>query len=315
MAGRHAVDERYVTWQTDMSIAADPRPVRERVAEYLRGEVTRRTFRAPVVAPGTDIALWCRNGWGGQQVVGERAHMEALRSVVGSAHRADGGEHRVVAVLVPEPTNRFDPDAVAVHVDGQRIGYLPREDAARFRPTLDKICTSGRRPTVSARIWAADYEDWDPDRDITVKRFGAGVHLALDEPHLLLPVNAAPAEPHVLLPHGSTVQVHDTAPHLDQLAMIPAAEGERWVYATLHHVTEQLPRSTRNVVEVRVDGERVGKLTPKMSGDVLPAVRFLADRGRLAAARVLVSGNRAAVTVTLYVVRAHQLDDLWFDEV
>lgn len=70
-----------------------------------------------------------------------------------------------------------------------------------------------------------------------------------------------------------------------------------------------------DVVEVRVDGERVGKLTPKMSGDVLPAVRFLTDRGRVAAARLLVSGNRAAVTVMLYVLRAHQLDDRWFDEV
>jgi collagen type III alpha len=298
-----------------MIVMADPRPVRERVAEFLRGEVTRRTFRPPAVPACADVALWTRNAWAGQQVAGERAHLEALRAVVGSAHRSEGGEHRAVAVLVPEPNNRFDPDAVAVHIDGQRIGYLPREDAPRYRPALDRIYASGRRPTVTARIWAADYEDWDAERDTTVTRFSAGVHLALDEPHLLLPVNAAPAEPHVLLPHGSTMQVHDTAPHLDRLATIPALNGERWVHATLHHLTEQLPRSTRDVVEVRVDGERVGKLTPKMSGDVLPAVRFLTDRGRVATARLLVSGNRAAVTVTLYVVRAHQLDDRWFDEV
>jgi hypothetical protein len=87
------------------------------------------------------------------------------------------------------------------------------------------------------------------------------------------------------------------------------------VYATLHHAIEQLARSTRDIVEVRVNGERVGKLTPKMSGEVLPAMQFLADRGRVAAARLLVSGNRAAVTVRLYVARAHQLDDHWFDEV
>ncbi len=68
------------------------------------------------------------------------------------------------------------------------------------------------------------------------------------------------------------------------------------MYATLHHVIEQLARSTRDIVEVRVNGEPVGKLTPKMSGDVLPAVRFLAAHGRVTAARLLVSGNRAAVT-------------------
>jgi collagen type III alpha len=235
--------------------------------------------------------------------------------VVGPGHRPKGAEHRAVATLVPEPTNRFDPDAVAVHIDEQRIGYLPREDAQRYRPVLDEIYATGRRPTVTARIWAADYEDWDPDQDTRVTRFGAGVHVALDEPHLLLPINAAPAEPHVLLPDESTIQVHDIASHLDRLAAIPGTDGGRWVYATLHHVIEQLARSTRDIVEVRVNGECVGKLTPKMSGDVLPAVRFLAERGRVAAARLLVSGNRAAVTARLYVARAHQLDDHWFDEV
>lgn len=140
-------------------------------------------------------------------------------------------------------------------------------------------------------IWAADYEEWDAERDVTVTRFGAGIHLALDAPHLLLPVNAPPAEPHVLLPLGSTIQVHDTATHLDRLATISAADGERWVYATLHKVTEQLPRSRRDVLEVRVDGARVGKLTPKMSRDVLPAVVYLIDRGCTAAARLLVSGG------------------------
>jgi hypothetical protein len=298
-----------------MVVMVDSRPVWERVAEFMRGEVTRRTFRPPTDSGSADVALWTRNGWAGQEVVGERAHLVALRSVVGSGHRSKGAEHRAVATLVPEPTNRFDPDAVAVYIDEQRIGYLPREDAQRYRPVLEQICASGRRPTVAARIWAADYEDWDPDQDAMVTRFGAGVQVALDEPHLLLPINGAPAEPHVLLPDGSTIQVHDTAPHLDRLAAIPGMDRERWAYATLHHVIEQLARSTRDIVEVRVDGERVGKLTPKMSADVLPAVQFLAERRRVTLARLLVSGNRAAVTARLYVARAHQLEDHWFDEV
>ncbi|WP_141277013.1 hypothetical protein [Pseudonocardia hydrocarbonoxydans] len=300
---------------TDVATKVDARPVRERVAEYVRGDVTRRTFRPPAPRAGGEIALWARNGWAGQEVVGERAHLAALRAVVGSAHRADGSAHRFTATLLPEPTNRFDPDAVAVHIGGQRIGYLPREDAARYRPRLDEIHAAGRMPTVAARIWAADYPEWDDHAGTTTTRFGAGVHLALDEPHLLLPVNSEPAEPHVLLPHGSSVQVHDTADHLDRLVAIPAGHGERWVYATLHHVHEQLTRSNRDIVEVRVDGARIGKLSPKMSGDLLPAVRYLADRQRITAARLLVAGNRAAVTTTLYVLRAHQLADGWFDEV
>lgn len=141
------------------------------------------------------------------------------------------------------------------------------------------------------------------------------MQLALDEPHLLLPVNSSPSEPYVLLPHGSAIQVHDTVAHLERLAAVLTGYGERWVFATLHHVEEQLARSTRDIVEVRVDGARVGKLTPKMSGDMLPAVRFLTGRDRVAAARLLVAGNRAAVTTTVHVMRAHQLDDDWFDQV
>ncbi|MFC5238071.1 HIRAN domain-containing protein [Pseudonocardia zijingensis] len=291
-----------------------PRPVRERVAEFVRGEVTRRTCRTPAELQCTEVVLWSRKGWANQEVVGERAHFEALRSVVGSAHRPMGAEHHVIAALVPEPTNRFDVAAVAVYIDGKRVGYLPREDARRYRPVLDQIEASGRRPTVTARIWAADYEDWDADRDETVARFGAGVYVELDEPHLLLPINSAPIEPHVLLPDGSTIQVQDTAAHLERLAGIAGADGERWAYATLHTAVEQRARSTRELAEVRVDGERVGKLTPKMSDEVLPVVRFLAERGRATASRLLVSGNRAAVSARLYVARAHQIDDRWFDE-
>jgi collagen type III alpha len=37
-----------------------------------------------------------------------------------------------------------------------------------------------------------------------------------------------------------------------------------------------MARSAREVVEVRVDDARVGQLTPKMSGELLPAIRHLA---------------------------------------
>ncbi len=38
----------------------------------------------------------------------------------------------IYAVLAPEPENQFDQNAVAVWVSGLRVGYLSREDAARY---------------------------------------------------------------------------------------------------------------------------------------------------------------------------------------
>lgn len=38
--------------------------------------------------------------------------------------------------LVPEPDNEADQNAVAVFVNGQKIGYMPREKAAVFSPLI-----------------------------------------------------------------------------------------------------------------------------------------------------------------------------------
>jgi HIRAN domain-containing protein/FPG/IleRS zinc finger protein len=39
-------------------------------------------------------------------------------------------------VLVPEPTNPHDPNAIAVHIDGDLVGYLPRGVAQEYLPGL-----------------------------------------------------------------------------------------------------------------------------------------------------------------------------------
>jgi hypothetical protein len=37
-------------------------------------------------------------------------------------------------MLIPEPTNRYDKNAICVLIDGIRVGYLSREDAVRYGP-------------------------------------------------------------------------------------------------------------------------------------------------------------------------------------
>lgn len=72
------------------------------------------------------------------------AGLESL-NVVGVQHTGDAlqgdqfGTGQAVK-LVPEPDNQFDPNAVAVW-DAQeetRVGYLPKEDAARYRKKMEK---------------------------------------------------------------------------------------------------------------------------------------------------------------------------------
>ena len=42
-------------------------------------------------------------------------------------------------VLVREPTNAYDPNAIQVWIAGERVGYLPKGDAAKLAPTMDQL--------------------------------------------------------------------------------------------------------------------------------------------------------------------------------
>ncbi len=49
------------------------------------------------------------------------------------------------------------------------------------------------------------------------------------------------------------------------------------------------------VVEVRLDDEPVGRLSPRLSAEFLPAIHYLADMRAETAARVAVRGDRTRI--------------------
>ncbi|WP_255658273.1 DUF4041 domain-containing protein [Actinoplanes sp. L3-i22] len=248
--------------------------------------------------------LWGQRGWASAEVAGESHYQAAIRSLFGARLPAGGSEITVAAQLLPEPLNKHDRNAVAVFVGPAQVGYLPRETAMSYAPTLIGLVARGWTPQVGARVWGSQ---WGPGE------FSVSVRLDLAEPHMIMPANQPPPEPHRMLPSGGAIQVTGEQHHLDALATWLRAEGECWVHATLHEITEQSARSARTVVEVRIDGARVGQLTPRMSGEVLAAVRHLAERGLGACTRAIVKGNRIKTEVIVYAARAHELPDSWLD--
>lgn len=76
-------------------------------------------------------------------VVGESHYQDALRDLVKREKRLNPNcdPHRIeiMAALVPEPTNKYDRNAIQVQIDGRRVGYLSREDAIAYRPTVRKL--------------------------------------------------------------------------------------------------------------------------------------------------------------------------------
>lgn len=255
-------------------------------------------------------AVW-GDAWPNVDVVGESHYATAIQRLV-PRYTLDGGQETVQTVtLVREPGNRYDPNAIAVHASTGQVGHLSREVAARYAPVLDALAANGRVASTSARVWGGVTQDWETNRP----KFIGSVRIALPEPHLLFPSNLPPTAPHVLLPPGGTIQVTGEENYRDNLAPWLNQHGETWVHATVHEVVEQTPRTTKTLAEVRIDDRPVGRLTPRMSQELLPAIQHLAQRGLATAVQAKVKGNALKADVTLHAARAGDLSQDWLAEV
>ena len=79
------------------------------------------------------------------EVVGESHRQDALWNIVGG-RSTEHVRQGVVAVLIPETTNEYDPNAISVWVNGLQVGYLSRENAARYRPGLVALWQQHGKP-------------------------------------------------------------------------------------------------------------------------------------------------------------------------
>ena len=84
-------------------------------------------------------------------VVGESNYQDAIRSICGS-HEWEDVSFDCVAVLLPEPSNPHDPNAVMVQIDACRVGYLSRTDAVGYRPLIEQALAKEKLVACPARI-------------------------------------------------------------------------------------------------------------------------------------------------------------------
>jgi hypothetical protein len=106
---------------------------------------------------------WMRDGmevqlYEGQEtleVVGEASYQDNLWRIVGGRRSPDGRVREdVCAVLAAEPENPYDASAVAVWIQGLKVGYLSREDAQRYRPGLLAVEQQHGKPIALAGVSA-----------------------------------------------------------------------------------------------------------------------------------------------------------------
>lgn len=104
-------------------------------------------MRAPRRASERDLLP----GGHGAEVVGESFNQEALSRLAGGKTEMSATVP-VVACLVREPANPYDPNAIRVEVNGVLVGHLARDYALLYQPVLARLAELGRPAKCRATI-------------------------------------------------------------------------------------------------------------------------------------------------------------------
>lgn len=232
----------------------------------------------------------------------EPQYLPAIRSMYPSDFPTNDTELRPNVELVPEPDGGQGEWAISVRADGRAIGYLKNEDAPLWADVLRRIVASGFVPTTTSRIWSREYDGFDGIE------FTAYMHIALGHPAEALPLNEPPRFPYTMLPRSSITQVTKEDDHFDVLRKFVPPNGYGLLFATLHESVSAASRAKPHV-EVRIDEERIGMLTPQMSQRFLPMLRHLSQRGLIAACWADITGSAVAAKVRIDAIKAHEATD------
>lgn len=253
-------------------------------------------------------------------LVGEYYHSDAIREAIGGFPETGGSEQTDVQVeLVPEPDNPYgrQGQAISARINNKVVGYLSNDDAARWHRELHRIVASGVVPVTQGNVlayWRTSYEERRSrfSQDQPAFELETNIRIRLPEPGYLVPLNVQKFENLSVLPWGNALQVTGEDEHLDHLVQYVPMSGEGMVVLTLHRITHTLKNgSVRDLVEVRLDGRRVGQLTPASSSHFLPTIDHADDMGKSLGVWAKLQGSSIAVELTVHGARAKELSDDW----
>lgn len=256
-----------------------------------------------------------------QNIVGESFHEAAFKTIAAHYGHRSIPEYGVeltdaCAAIMRDPENQYDPNAVAVWIDGQAlVGHLPRDVAAQYTQRLESL-ERGTYLQVPARVWIGQNSDWDSRTGSEIKGIRGSVTVHLPDPSGIVAYNDLPDEPHTVLPWGRATQITGEEEHMDVLRTFGLGTDPRHVAATLH-VIEQ-PRRTGDpvrLIEVRLDGEPVGVMSKAISEQIQDLVTYVSGKGRTPVARAVVKGSDLRADVTVHVARTSEVPQKWLDSV
>ncbi|WP_165555907.1 HIRAN domain-containing protein [Kribbella pittospori] len=125
------------------------------------GLLDRLIGRRTVVHP-TEVRFTVFGGDDDLEVVGESHYQDALWAICG-ARVGQRVREPIVAVLVPEPQNPYDENAIAVYIGQHVVGYLDRETAAQYVADIHRLMTlHGTHIALEGVVVGGGYRDHGP---------------------------------------------------------------------------------------------------------------------------------------------------------
>lgn len=247
-------------------------------------------------------------------LVGEYYRRDEILRIAGGRPSDDEPLRADIKVeLVPEPDNPHSPqgDAISARVGGQVVGYLSSADARKWSSVIQRITASGATAVTNGNIFAYNRRKWDQSgRQKTEVELN--IRVGLPAPDMILPVNVASLSLVSVLPWGGPLQVTKEEDHFDHLFDYVPGSGEGMVVLTMHRLENVLRNGTvKELVEVRLDGERVGQLSPTTSQHYLATIRHAKDMGKTLGVWAKLKGSGVAAELVIYGARATDLSDKW----
>lgn len=166
-----------------------------------------------------------------------------------------------IAVLVPEPRNRYDRNAVRVDIDGRPVGYLARELAVRYQPVLNALASRGGKGWCNARLTGCGQRSF-------------GVYLHLGDPERVVPLNQ-PQDLEVLRT-DALVTVTREEEHQGVLEPLLVGSERATVFTELRPGTVERGKYAGQECVERI----VGQLTATMSARYRPLMQAVISSGR-----------------------------------
>ncbi|WP_084760735.1 TerD family protein [Nocardia mangyaensis] len=278
---------------TDFGVEVDD------AAEPAQGE-TPGPARISAHEAGSPYRLWGQpRSWHDHELEVKDEYLPAIRSLLPNPLPEDRTELSPEVELIPEPAGPQGPWAISVRVERRTIGYLNAEISRDWAGPIRRIIASGFIPTTSGRIWYSEYDGWDG----TESR--ASVQLGLGEACDAIPLNEPPTVPYTILPRSAIVQVTKEHEHFDALRKFVPGSGHGVLIVTLHEVVPESGKAKPHV-EVRVDDQRIGQLTPQTSQRFAPLIQHLARRGLVTACWGDITGSAVAAKVRIDSIKANE---------